>query len=382
MVDSNDRHAYMEAGYQYARTKTVNNDAPQFVHSFVKEIHSNRNCLSNIVHVSNCYMHAPLSIFIIYGIIDDILMKDMRANASNLVTCDGLFDLFMATFDVVDDRDVEHFVCGLVTNVIDPFASKASPTCRIYVLRLLKLMERISLVPGACDMMRCSRLFESLFHCPLDDYLFSLLLSVITNAQFYHDTRLTNPILQRVLIRLSSSWANVDSGQLGVSLTFAELCFRENRMFREQMVHEMVDMWRTGWRFKLSKILTYQLDTPSVEFLVRLQHKEQLDSLICTCKNNVNSTDWRSVQYHLRRHWPGRVCKILEITNEETDIVPVFAECPITCERIRHPVVASDGHTYERDALLQHLVVNGAWSPMTRDVLSYHLYPNRALYGF
>ena len=53
--------------------------------------------------------------------------------------------------------------------------------------------------------------------------------------------------------------------------------------------------------------------------------------------------------------------------------------CPITLQPCVHPVVASDGHTYERDALLEHLARNGARSPVTREPLEYHLYANRAL---
>jgi hypothetical protein len=42
------------------------------------------------------------------------------------------------------------------------------------------------------------------------------------------------------------------------------------------------------------------------------------------------------------------------------------------------PVVASDGHVYERDALVHHLVLNGNESPLTREPLEYVLVPWRA----
>ena len=47
---------------------------------------------------------------------------------------------------------------------------------------------------------------------------------------------------------------------------------------------------------------------------------------------------------------------------------------------MREPVVASDGHTYERAAIEAHFARGGETrSPLTREVLSEHLFPNHAL---
>ncbi len=45
--------------------------------------------------------------------------------------------------------------------------------------------------------------------------------------------------------------------------------------------------------------------------------------------------------------------------------------CPITLEIMQDPVIASDGHTYERSAILQHISLHAEYprSPLTRDVL-------------
>ena len=57
--------------------------------------------------------------------------------------------------------------------------------------------------------------------------------------------------------------------------------------------------------------------------------------------------------------------------------------CPITFDEMQDPVVASDGHTYERSAILAVLrdgkKKGGAMSPLTREPLSATVYPNRAL---
>ena len=44
-------------------------------------------------------------------------------------------------------------------------------------------------------------------------------------------------------------------------------------------------------------------------------------------------------------------------------------KCPITLEAMRDPVKAADGHTYERSAIEQHFLLNGAKSPLTNLVL-------------
>lgn len=43
--------------------------------------------------------------------------------------------------------------------------------------------------------------------------------------------------------------------------------------------------------------------------------------------------------------------------------------CPITGERFKNPVICSDGHTYECDAILRWLERGGNISPITRQQL-------------
>ncbi len=61
----------------------------------------------------------------------------------------------------------------------------------------------------------------------------------------------------------------------------------------------------------------------------------------------------------------------------ETDVPNAFI-CPITYEIMENPVVASDGHTYGRDAIEVWITRNGT-SPFTRAPLTNELLPNRPL---
>ena len=64
---------------------------------------------------------------------------------------------------------------------------------------------------------------------------------------------------------------------------------------------------------------------------------------------------------------------------ERREASPVTAYvCPITHEPCADPVIASDGHTYEREAILAHLVLRSE-SPLTREPLDAMVWPNYAL---
>ena len=55
------------------------------------------------------------------------------------------------------------------------------------------------------------------------------------------------------------------------------------------------------------------------------------------------------------------------------------SKCPITGEIFRDPVIAEDGHTYERQAIVEWLTKN-ATSPLTREPMNVNqLRPNRTL---
>lgn len=55
--------------------------------------------------------------------------------------------------------------------------------------------------------------------------------------------------------------------------------------------------------------------------------------------------------------------------------------CPITLEPCVDPVIASDGHTYERYAIVRHMAANACFSPMTRLPIEWWLVTNFALCG-
>ncbi|CAF4724799.1 unnamed protein product [Rotaria sp. Silwood1] len=116
----------------------------------------------------------------------------------------------------------------------------------------------------------------------------------------------------------------------------------------------------------------------------RIMHHELL------CSQNPNSTRRRSLNRHSttsgrrRRAVSDSVSPIPTAPHRtrspsptEDDEVPKELQCPITGALFRDPVVASDGHTYEQEAIIRWLQRERI-SPITREPMSIDkLNPNR-----
>ena len=78
--------------------------------------------------------------------------------------------------------------------------------------------------------------------------------------------------------------------------------------------------------------------------------------------------------------WPRVLSHVMGLPLAVASTPVTSVECPITMEPCVDPVVASDGHTYERDAILTLLSRSfSPLSPLTRQPLNDIVVPNRAL---
>eukprot|EP00966_Prymnesium_polylepis_P024592 567336-Prymnesium_polylepis.1 len=69
-----------------------------------------------------------------------------------------------------------------------------------------------------------------------------------------------------------------------------------------------------------------------------------------------------------------------ELDDKDKGVVPPEFMCPITLHAMRDPVVACDGHTYERSALVHAFRKDHPTSPLTREpIRSALMYRNYAL---
>ena len=105
---------------------------------------------------------------------------------------------------------------------------------------------------------------------------------------------------------------------------------------------------------------------PSVQFAVLCHRRGRLGRL----------RDTPALRRALGQQWPSAVA--CAHTPGEQGASAVV--CPITLAACVHPVVASDGHTYERDAIVTHLT-HSRRSPNPNAPLTFDLLPNYAVMG-
>ena len=135
---------------------------------------------------------------------------------------------------------------------------------------------------------------------------------------------------------------------------------------------------RRAWKREHGRLAANLLAGASVALVLRMHHAGTLRDFVGAAAHYArgkghDSRAWREAREHLRRHWPAAV------GDAAADAVTQH-ECPITLQPMRRPAVASDGHTYERDALLAHLAADPrAVSPVTREPLELTVYENYAL---
>eukprot|EP00299_Pterocystis_sp_00344_P009833 c4261_g1_i1.p1 GENE.c4261_g1_i1~~c4261_g1_i1.p1 ORF type:complete len:248 (+),score=45.07 c4261_g1_i1:47-790(+) len=97
-------------------------------------------------------------------------------------------------------------------------------------------------------------------------------------------------------------------------------------------------------------------------------------------KDTWNPAKWQEYLNMMKETMPEINPEIAhKIATIDAEVVPNEFICPITTEIIMDPVVAVDGHTYEREAIEKWFVVHDT-SPKTNDKLpSKILIPNRAI---
>jgi hypothetical protein len=173
------------------------------------------------------------------------------------------------------------------------------------------------------------------------------------------------------------------------------------REWRPRLVPAALALARHGWPHSFGHLAAALLcGHTSVELVVRFEREGKLARLVRAAHEHRGHA-WRRARLALHAAWPAKTTEYAgdvagaaearrargaaargDDKNDDATEVDEPSEtdarcCPITLAPCERPVVASDGHVYERDALLRHMCVTGATSPMTRETLEWHLYPLR-----
>jgi hypothetical protein len=158
--------------------------------------------------------------------------------------------------------------------------------------------------------------------------------------------------------------------------------------WRSRLVPFVSDLASNVLPIEFGALMHLMLCDSSVELVVYLERTSKLSLFVRTVEKYCRIDDkrvetripWRLVKGHLLRTWPGRIHELLGTRPHAKRSGSVDdPTCPITLQPFQCPATASDGHTYERDALLKHMCVNGAISPLTKSILDYRVFETRVL---
>ena len=199
----------------------------------------------------------------------------------------------------------------------------------------------------------------------LNDRLFFLALSVHVNE----DTLLsiTELLLLMSLEDYMKAYPTIERlnefASMPISTTKRAYLFRflatlGNSPLWESMMIELVDRLLHKYKrvpLESHPLLLSLMSDTSVRFVVVMARTHKL-GIVRGCGPSIAAA--------VERQWP-------------TDQRPAGEEtktCPITLHPMRNPVVASDGHTYERWAILEHMSRVSMNSPLTNTRLQYTLF--------
>lgn len=279
------------------------------------------------------------------------------------------FDLFQCA--AVAGARVDRLACGTVPTLV-----KLAATTE-HVDELCALAEAYARDAEARPMVLDPDLFRALAPRMRSRAHTPAVVRLVLATDALHDVRVFDAVVERCATLLVVEFVRVHDLAHEPGLRAAlDLLERVavHGAWRARLLSHVTSLARHAWPHDFGPLVAAMLAGTSVELVLRLQAHGKLASLVDVVRR-PRSLAWRAVRASLRRHWPALLADEDDDASKDREGAP---SCPITLSPCARPVVASDGHVYERDALMRHMSVNGAVSPMTREVLEYHLYDLRA----
>jgi len=266
-------------------------------------------------------------------------------------------------------RFCERFVVGLpVVDAVGRLSASSPPSCLNPCLDLL--------VFTCCtcrDLVRDKRLFRALANYVGGHEYREKIMFLVEAGELYTETELVEDIFVSLV-----ECVNRRSTDMDVVEWIARMLRFNVELRTERYVTHTSELWRTGFPESVGSILALLLDTSNVALVVGWYASGKLASLIHAARE-FKTVEWRAIRGLLRHLVPARVrdaCREAWVAPSDVDRSPYT--CPITLERIVNPVVISDGHTYERDAIMRHFASSGFVSPLTRQHVAPYVFTVRS----
>ena len=141
-----------------------------------------------------------------------------------------------------------------------------------------------------------------------------------------------------------------------------------------ELVVTAVALTPPGLGSPLVTALFFSVPTAALVMAARECKDGSFDEVFLPClKHHLPDDAWTYVAWH----WRERIDAVAFAIDTHTN-PPYTYECPITLSPVVHPCIASDGHTYEQDAIMR-VLVDDLPSPMTRAPLDLQLVYNYGL---
>ena len=261
---------------------------------------------------------------------------------------------------IYNGLDADEVACWFVPAIVECM-SVALSSATLCLNLLLLLAQRVNTKDLMADV--------ELFHTLVDSGFWLYAVRIVHFAKLY-DVHPDN--LARLVLHVSNQLRfplRVDE-RLCLSFFCNLLDGVRGAEWRFRLIDRVVQILRArSWSVLYDELWVRMLDTTSVQLVLALHATSQLSTFIGVARDhhNYNRGQWSRVWAHLCRHWPART--------DKNSAPPTNYICPITLDACCKPVVASDGRVYERNAIVQHMALNGPISPMTRAVISYDLFP-------
>ena len=265
-------------------------------------------------------------------------------------------------------RFCERFVMGLpVVNVVRRLTGPSPPF-------LDACLDLLVFTCCTCrDLVHDKQLFRALAnYVGIAEYREKIMF-LIEAGELYTETEMVEDLFVSLVDCVNRQYNDTDA------VEWITRMLRYNLELRtERYVTHASELWRTGFPEYVGPILALLLDTSNVALVVRWNSSGKLASLIHAA-HEFRTLEWRAVRALLRHHVPERVrqeCREAWVAPPDAERSPYT--CPITLERIVNPVVISDGHTYERDAIMRHFASSGFVSPLTRQHVAPYVFTLRS----
>lgn len=204
----------------------------------------------------------------------------------------------------------------------------------------------------------------------------SLLLAMFKNCDIRFDMYCI-PFVDAAFNKLRVDMLN-GSKSIEDSTIVLLLWLCQSSMLCDLVIPKLVDKFGGCWPKSLLVIALTMLKSSPVCMVLELQRMDALKRFRDQVKKyndalgmpgSVQDRVCHDIILILERIWPSKMKSSVGAATTMS-----LHSCPITLERCNDPVIASDGHIYERDAIMGHMT-SSMRSPLTRESLKPILFP-------